>query len=115
MLVSKTQGTTTAGKPVPAPKAVDATPVTRASDNLKLSTTKPVQAQANEKKEWTFGRVAKTAGVGVGAFAAANVGTFVVDLFFHFGNNGGTAFAGPIYLAIAGAAALGAMYLSSRK
>lgn len=103
-------------KPVAGTKASEGAAAAHSADKVSLSTYKPKPVEvATEKKEWTFGRVAKTAGVGVGTFAAANVATFVVDLFFHFGNNGGTAFAGPIYLGIAGAAALGAMYLSSRK
>ncbi|MNU10229.1 hypothetical protein D3C72_2572620 [compost metagenome] len=49
--------------------------------------------------------------MGVGGFVGGNVATFVVDLFFHFGNNGGTAWPGGIYLAAAGLAAAGAMAL----
>ena len=53
----------------------------------------------------------KTAGVGAAGFVGGNVATFVADLFFHFGNNGGTAWPGGIYLAAAGLAAAGGMAL----
>ena len=74
---------------------------------------KPVAKAAVEPKasEWTVGRVLKTAGVGLGGFVGGNVATGLVDLFFHFGNNGGTAWPGGIYLAAAGLAAVGGMAL----
>jgi hypothetical protein len=71
----------------------------------------PMQPVQPQSTEWTAGRILKTAGVGAGAFVGGNVATFVVDLFFHFGNNGGTAFPGGIYLAAAGLTAAGAMAL----
>lgn len=91
-----------AAQPVALPKASLAQPV------AKPQVVKP------EAKEWTLGRVLKTAGVGVGGFVGGNVATAVVDLFFHFGNNGGTAWPGGIYLAAAGLAAAGAIALYQR-
>jgi hypothetical protein len=83
-----------------------------------VATAKPVakpeakpQVVKPQATEWTTGRILKTAGMGVGGFVGGNVATFVVDLFFHFGNNGGTAWPGGIYLAAAGLAAAGAMAL----
>lgn len=74
---------------------------------------KPVQAQA-KAAEWTVGRVLKAAGAATGGFVAGTAGTFVIDLFFHFGNNGGMAWPGGIYLAAAGAVALGAAALYAK-
>lgn len=74
---------------------------------------KPVQAQA-QPEAWTVGRVLKTAGAATAGFVGGSVGTFVVDLFFHFGNNGGTAWPGGIYLMAAGAVAVGAAALYTK-
>ena len=71
-------------------------------------------AQAPAAQPWTLGRVAKAVGTGAAGFAGGAVGTFVVDLFFHFGNNGGTAWPGGIYLAAAGLVAAGAVALYAR-
>jgi hypothetical protein len=88
--------------------AAAAKPVAAAQAVAKAPAPRPVQAKENE---WTVGRIAKTAGTGAAAFVGGSVSTFVADLFFHFGNNGGTAWPGGIYLAAAGLAAAGARAL----
>lgn len=97
-----------------------ARPIARAAASAPVAAAKPAAAVKPAAKppvvqpkasDWTVGRVLKTAGVGAGAFVGGNVATFIVDLFFHFGNNGGTAFPGGIYLAAAGLTAAGAMAL----
>ncbi|MEB3221460.1 MAG: hypothetical protein VKS61_05235 [Candidatus Sericytochromatia bacterium] len=70
-----------------------------------------VQAQ---QQPWTVGRVLGAAGVGTAGFVGGSVATFVVDLLFHFGNNGGVAWPGGVYLAAAGLVAAGAMALYAR-
>lgn len=92
----------------PAARTTAAAPATNAQPAAKPAAKKPVEIKATE---WTTGRILKTAGVGVGGFVGGNVATFVADLFFHFGNNGGTAWPGGIYLAAAGLAAVGGMAL----
>ncbi|MEB3196456.1 MAG: hypothetical protein VKP62_04560 [Candidatus Sericytochromatia bacterium] len=77
--------------------------------------TKPQLAAVQAPRpDWTAGRIAKTAGVGVGGFVGGGAATMVADLFFHLGNNGGTAWPGGIYLMVAGLAAAGAMALYAR-
>lgn len=92
----------------PAARTTAAAPATNAQPAAKPVAKKPVEIKATE---WTTGRILKTVGVGVGGFVGGNVATFVADLFFHFGNNGGTAWPGGIYLAAAGLAAVGGMAL----
>lgn len=89
--------------------AVRVAAATTAQPAAKPAAKKPLEAP--KASEWTTSRILKTAGVGVGGFVGGNVATFVVDLFFHFGNNGGTAWPGGIYLAAAGLAAVGGMAL----
>jgi hypothetical protein len=74
---------------------------------------KPVVAQA-QPAGWTVGRMLKTAGAAAGGFVAGGGATVVADLFLHFGNNGGVAWPGGIYLAAAGAVALGAAALYAK-
>lgn len=95
----------------PAARATAVAPAINAQPAAKPAAKKPAEVKATE---WTTGRILKTAGMGVGGFVGGNVATFVVDLFFHFGNNGGTAWPGGIYLAAAGLAAAGAMALYNR-
>lgn len=100
---------------MPVARRPIATPVARAAAAAPAAPAAKVAAKAPvvkpESTEWTTGRILKTAGIGAGAFVGGNVATFVVDLFFHFGNNGGTAFPGGIYLAAAGLTAAGAIAL----
>lgn len=74
---------------------------------------KPVQAQA-KATEWTVGRVFKTGASAAGGFVVGGGATVLADLLFHFGNNGGMAWPGGIYLAAAGAVALGAAALYAK-
>jgi hypothetical protein len=98
-----------ARRPVARPAAVAAAaPVQAAAPAKPVAKAPVVQPKASE---WTVGRVLKTAGVGVGGFVGGNVATAIADLFFHFGNNGGTAWPGGIYLAAAGLVAVGGMAL----
>jgi hypothetical protein len=61
-----------------------------------------------------FGDVAKVGGGAAAGFVGGAVATFAVDLFTHFGNNGGKAWSGGVYtgLALAGAGVAG--YLAYR-
>jgi hypothetical protein len=92
----------------PAARLTAAAPAANAQPVAKPAAKKPVEVKATE---WTAGRILKTAGIGVGGFVGGNVATAVADLFFHFGNNGGTSWPGGIYLAVAGLAAVGGMAL----
>jgi hypothetical protein len=49
----------------------------------------------------TFGNVAKVGGTAAGGFVGGAVATFAVDLFTHFGNNGGKAWSGGVYTGVA--------------
>lgn len=73
-----------------------------------------VAATPKTQPGWSVARVAKTAGLGAGGFVGGGAATFIADLFFHFGNNGGTAWPGGIYLMAAGLAAAGVMALYAR-
>ncbi|GEM_PF-2819096 len=57
------------------------------------------------KQEMTTRDVLKLSGKAAGGAAAGVVTTWTYDLFFHFGNNGGTSYGGGVYAA---GAALGA-------
>lgn len=99
----------TATRSAQAPKAAAPAQAPVQAPVAKKPVVAPVQAQA-----WTAGRIAKNAGVAVAGFTAGGVGTVVADLFFHFGNNGGTAWPGGIYLAAAGVVAAIAIGLYNR-
>jgi hypothetical protein len=75
---------------------------------------RPVVAPKAQPASWNLGRIAKAAGATMGGFTAGGAATFVADLFFHFGNNGGTAWPGGIYLMGAGLAAAGALALYAK-
>lgn len=93
--------------------AAAAATATVAGDSLKLSSSEPAKQEKAEAepKKWTTSRILKTAGTGAASFMGGATATWVVDLLFHFGNNGGTAWPGGIYLAAAGLAAAGGMAL----
>lgn len=109
-MINGVRPTVAPSRPVATAAAKPAAPAAPAAAPKPL---KPVQAQA-QPAEWTIARALKTAGAAAGGFVAGGVGTWVVDLFFHFGNNGGTAWPGGIYLAAAGAIALGAAALYNK-
>ncbi|MDB5097937.1 MAG: hypothetical protein JWM80_2358 [Cyanobacteria bacterium RYN_339] len=100
------------------------TPVNRpAANNTVQAAPAPVQAAPVAVKpavlppkasEWTLGRISKAAGSAAGGFAAGGAATFMADLLFHFGNNGGTAWPGGIYLMGAGLVAAGALALYAK-
>lgn len=79
-----------------------------------VAAAKPVVMPKAIPSTWTAGRVAKAAGATAGGFAAGGTATFLADLLFHFGNNGGTAWPGGIYLMGAGLVAAGALALYAR-
>jgi uncharacterized protein HemX len=68
----------------------------------------PVQAEAADAKEeqgMSTRDVLKLSGKAAGGAAAGAAATWTYDLFFHFGNNGGTSYGGGVYAA---GAAIGA-------
>lgn len=81
--------------PLPAAKAPAA-----AGDSAQVS-----QPARPALRPIQFGDVAKVGGAAAGGFVGGAVATFAVDLFTHFGNNGGKAWSGGIYT---GAALVGA-------
>jgi hypothetical protein len=78
---------------------------------------KPVVQPKPEAKNWGAKRVLATVGIGAAGFVGGSVGTMVTDLLFHFGNNGGVAWPGGVYIAAGGLLAAGgiALYNHFRK
>ncbi|MNL35512.1 hypothetical protein D3C87_1575480 [compost metagenome] len=67
------------------------------------------KAEAAEERSLTTKDVLKLSGKAAGGAAAGAAATWTYDLFFHFGNNGGTSYGGGVYAAGAAVgAAIGA-------
>lgn len=92
-----------------APRPVEST--SQANKPAVVAAKPVVKAQT---EPWTFARIAKAAGVGVGGFAVGGGATVVADMLFHWGSNGGTAWPGGIYMMAAGGVALAAAALYAK-
>ena len=109
-MIHAVRPTVAPARPVAARAAAPAAPAKPAEAPRPV---KAVKAQA-EQAAWTVGRILKTGAAAAGGFVAGGGATVLADLLFHFGNNGGTSWPGGIYLAAAGAVALGAAALYAK-
>lgn len=88
---------------------VQSPPAAAVGDTASLS-----QAARPALRPITFGQVAKVGATAAGGFVGGAVATFAVDLFTHFGNNGGKAWSGGLYTGVALVGAGVAGYLAVR-
>jgi hypothetical protein len=112
MNISPVRVVTPANRPAPV---ANAKPVAPAPAPVKAAPVAPKAVVTPPKThDWTLGRIAKGGGAAAGGFVAGGAATVLADLLFHFGNNGGTAWPGGIYLMAAGLAAAGALALYAK-